>query len=250
MRFDPSGQAAMTRRAMSSEEHHHHHYAERPVSSGEPINVGSFTLVVVGFIALVAVRILAVADWNYPLARSIFSGVSFQDLPALVVGVLFTDVHDTTLLLVAISAYFLFGALGQAGMQRWAVALAATFAAFGLRNVVVSSTNYENAVGSIVALCAIGVVVISSIMRFSDSGGLLVPFGQLAAVVAAMIGVVGIATSSAPWQVRESVKTTTEVIPGWVIASDTKWLRILTDTHPRRIRLVRVEDIGARTIAQ
>jgi hypothetical protein len=239
----------MTPRAMSSEEHHHHHYAERPVSSGEPINVGSFTLVVVGLVALVAVRILAVADWDYPLARSIFSGVSFQDLPSLVVGVLFTDIHDTTLLLAAISAYFLFGALGQTGMQRWAVALAAAFAAFGLRDVIVSSSNYKEAVGWIVALSAIGVVVVSSVMRVTESGGLVVPLGQLAAVTAAMIGAVGIATSSAPWQVRESITTTTEVIPGWVIASDTSWLRVLTDAQPRRVRLVRVDDIEARTIA-
>jgi hypothetical protein len=118
---------------MTAEQHH----IERPVSRGEPINVGSFTLVVIGLIALITIRILAIAGWNYQLARSILSGVSFQDLPALIVGILLTDIHRTTLLLGAISLYFFFGALGQPGMQRWAVGLAATLAALGLRDIIV-----------------------------------------------------------------------------------------------------------------
>lgn len=166
----------------------------------------------------------------------------------MIVGILMSDIHKTTLLLVAVSGYFFFGALGQLGMQRWAVGLAAAFAALGLRNVVVSSESFEKHVISIVAVSAIIVVAVQWIMILRSSGGFLIPLGQLAAVIVAMIAAVGIATSPTPWQARESVHTATDMIPGWVIGEDTRWLRVLTDTKPRRVQLLRVADIEARRI--
>jgi hypothetical protein len=101
---------------------------------------------------------------------------------------------------------------------------------------------------SIVAVSAIIVVVASYIMRTFDTGGLLVPVGQLAAVAAVMVAAVGIGTSSAPWQMRESIETPNEVITGWVIGGDARWLRVLTDTKPRRVRVLRVADVEARRV--
>jgi hypothetical protein len=128
------------------------------------------------------------------------------------------------------------------------VGLAATFAALGLRDIIVSSKSFETTVVSIVAVSAIIVVVASYIMRTFDTGGLLVPVGQLAAVAAVMVAAVGIGTSSAPWQMRESIETPNEVITGWVIGGDARWLRVLTDTKPRRVRVLRVADVEARRV--
>lgn len=226
-------------------------YEHGYIEKGHPIDAGSLTLVVVGLLALVSVRVVAIAHWDYGLARSILSGVSFQDLPALVVGVLFSNIHATTLLLAAVAAYFFVGSLTHGGaMARWAVALAVLFALFGVRNIFVSHEARDAIIGMIVVSTAGFVFVVAEVIAVIGGSGYVVPLGQLAAVVMAMIASVAIATDTTPWKPRERLVVKNELVPGWVVgeSQDSQWLRVLTDEQPRALRLIRISEVSDRAL--
>ena len=214
------------------------------------VDVGSFALVIVVFVGVIALRIVAVSDWNFDLAGNLLSGISFTDLPSLIISILFSNRHDMTVLLVAIGAYFYLGSLtSPLKLQRLAVSLAVLIAVLALNERFVVHGRVPGYWVTGFVILGVVIALVASILAYDDGFVVILAVARAAAVVATFVGSVAIATSNAPWVPRECLYTASGgPATGWVVGENlnSQWLRVLTDTMPRSLRLVRISDVSIR----
>lgn len=218
---------------------------------GRRIDVGSFTLALIGVFAVVGIRLLSVANWDSGVLRAEIAGLSLQGLPALVISIASTDIRDTTILLVSIAAYLYVGAVASPPReQRWAVACAVLLALLSTRANLV---HYAKSTFSTIIIGGISLAVIwvlTPLFIRSESFNVSLALVKGAAVLVAFSSAANIATQGAPWVPEEDVVTAQATTRGWVIGenSNSQWLRILTDGKPRKVVLVRIGDVTRRSI--
>jgi len=222
-----------------------------PDPFGRRIDVGSFTLALIGVFAVVGIRLLSAVDWNPDLLRAETAGMSFQGLPSLVISIVSTDIRDTTILLASIALYLYIGAIAvPPRTQRWAVAFAVLLTLLLIRG---DQAHYAKSTELVILVGGATLGTLWILMVFSagsDKVDLCFDLAKGAAVLIAFAATANIATQRVPWVPEEDIVTAQTTTRGWVIGenSNSQWLRVLTDSYPRRAVLIRIGDITSRSI--
>src|SRR5664280_1015715 len=187
----------------------------------ERIDVGSFTLALVGLFAVIGVRLLAAADWDYGLLRAEVAGVSFQGLPAVAIGMLYTDRADTIQLLAAVAVFLIAKSIAlPPRMQHWAVAVAVLLTAVALNRGL---SHYVTSPKLVLLLGGSSIVAVVVLMEFvvaKDGAFWTLAVLQGTAVLIAFVSVGGIAIQRSPWLPREQLVTKQGTVQGWVIGEN------------------------------